>query len=247
MRRTDRPVRRGTSLRTSDRTAGDSSPVTQNGRLRGRPEPAGRNTAGAGRTDRPAALPPGAAPRHRRFPDVGADERRAPRLSPRGPSPATTHLPAAPTRDGHRLAGRAPRRMATASPDGRRPAGGHRPAGRAPRGMATASPDGHHLAGQTLSRRTGRCLTGRPPSRQTGTVPPDGHLAGWPPPRRTDAVPPDGPLPYRTATVSSDGHRPAGRPGLPDGHSLPGGQGPPGGAVFRGGSRLRTRRRPGHR
>ncbi len=42
MRRADRAVRRGTSLQGSDRTAGDSSPVTQiNGRLRGRPGPAG--------------------------------------------------------------------------------------------------------------------------------------------------------------------------------------------------------------
>ncbi|TQE24121.1 hypothetical protein Sipo8835_33415 [Streptomyces ipomoeae] len=42
MRRADRAVRRGTSLQGCDRTAGDSSPVTQeNGRLRGRPGPTG--------------------------------------------------------------------------------------------------------------------------------------------------------------------------------------------------------------
>lgn len=49
MRRADRAARRGTSLQGSDRTAGDSSPVTQiNGRLRGRPGPAGgtKNTQG---------------------------------------------------------------------------------------------------------------------------------------------------------------------------------------------------------
>ncbi len=42
MRRTERAVRRGTSLQGRDRTAGDSSPVTQeNGRSRGRPGPPG--------------------------------------------------------------------------------------------------------------------------------------------------------------------------------------------------------------
>jgi hypothetical protein len=45
MRRTDRAVRRGTSLQGSDRTAGDSSPVTQEkGRRRGRPGPVGGTT-----------------------------------------------------------------------------------------------------------------------------------------------------------------------------------------------------------
>lgn len=149
MRRADHAARRGTSLQGSDRTAGDSSPVTQiNGRLRGRPGPAGgtekhtrpdqrvvnarfvqhdahtapgselprgrqhrgappdrqRSRPGArppcagahddatrgakGTRQRQAAQSPGAAPRHRRRPDVGADERgpRGPRL--RGPSPA---------------------------------------------------------------------------------------------------------------------------------------------------------------
>src|SRR5690606_25747124 len=33
---------------------------------------------------RPAALPPGAAPRHRRSPDAGADERKGPAAPPRG-------------------------------------------------------------------------------------------------------------------------------------------------------------------
>ncbi len=64
MRRADRAARRGTSLQGSDRTAGDSSPVTRiNGRLRGRPGPAGgtkthkAGSKGCGRQIRPARCP----------------------------------------------------------------------------------------------------------------------------------------------------------------------------------------------
>ncbi|CAM5502470.1 hypothetical protein SAFG77S_05728 [Streptomyces afghaniensis] len=116
MRRTDRAVRRGTSLQGSDRTAGDSSPVTQeNGRLRGRPEPTGgpcknaqdrierlrapRSSSTMRRQPKsprrhphcPLARgtdqrrnPPAPLPKHRRCPDVGADEKKGPAAPPRG-------------------------------------------------------------------------------------------------------------------------------------------------------------------
>ncbi len=96
MRRTDRAARRGTSLQESDRTAGDSSPVTQeNGRLRGRPGPADGAAAGSlGPLDRtPFGLhairskrrnPRRRFPRHRRCPDAGAGRGRALRHACRG-------------------------------------------------------------------------------------------------------------------------------------------------------------------
>ncbi|MGX1313974.1 hypothetical protein RKD24_004093 [Streptomyces calvus] len=238
MRRTDRPVRRGTSLRTSDRTAGDSSPVTQNGRLRGRPEPAGGTPQERVEpTDRrrypPAPLPGtdasltsvltregprGSARGALRLPPLAC------RPSPRGTATASPdgHLTGRPPPrrtdaappEGHRLDGRAPHRTATTSTDGRRPAGGP-----PPRRTGT-SPDGHHLDGRT------------PPRRRT-TASTDGHLTGRPPPRRTDAAPPEDHRPAGGAAALPDGRRlvgrapsrrtagAAGRPGLPDGRPQP--------------------------
>ncbi|GJF18904.1 hypothetical protein SHO565_01520 [Streptomyces sp. HO565] len=73
----------------SDRTAGDSSPVTQeNGRLRGRPGPAGGNRPAQGLPSYirmltgPAAPPP---PAPLRGTDAGAGRERASRLQPARP------------------------------------------------------------------------------------------------------------------------------------------------------------------
>lgn len=79
MRRTHR-VRRGTSLQRRDRTAGDSSPVTQeNGRLRGRPKP---------RPPSPKSVPP------KRPPEASA--KTSPKPSPTVPQPPAD--PAVPSR-----------------------------------------------------------------------------------------------------------------------------------------------------
>ncbi|AKZ57642.1 hypothetical protein SAM23877_4597 [Streptomyces ambofaciens ATCC 23877] len=70
MRRTDRAVRRGTSLQGSDRTAGDSSPVTQrtagSGDARGRPtEQVRTRVPRRDPLDRTASEAGGATPRRR--------------------------------------------------------------------------------------------------------------------------------------------------------------------------------------
>lgn len=111
MRRTGRAVRRGTSLRRSDRTAGDSSPVTQgNGRLRGRPGPAGGTpdqspspTEQAARP--PAPLPGTGAPRSRwrreegpAAPAGGALRRAHPRAGARQAPAARPSAPCSPCR-----------------------------------------------------------------------------------------------------------------------------------------------------
>ena len=100
MRRTDRAVRRGTSLQDSDRTAGDSSPVTQeNGRLRGRPGPTGGPCINAQVWVKRLRAPRSSStmrtqsqvpPRAPALPTIakGADQRRYP------PAPGVTRAPA---------------------------------------------------------------------------------------------------------------------------------------------------------
>lgn len=85
MRRTHR-VRRGTSLQRRDRTAGDSSPVTQeNGRLRGRPKPAGLRPPKASPQSVPPKRPPRrppSRPQPSRSPQPTRQSRREPRAVP---------------------------------------------------------------------------------------------------------------------------------------------------------------------
>lgn len=138
MRRTGRAVRRGTSLRRSDRTAGDSSPVTQeNGRLRGRPGPAGGTpdqspspTEQAARP--PAPLPGTGAPRSRCRREEGpaapaggalrrahprAGARQAPAARPSAPcSPCRQALARRPSGPGPFLSGPGPHHPCTLTP-----------------------------------------------------------------------------------------------------------------------------------
>lgn len=86
MRRTDRAVRRGTSSQVSDRTAGDSSPVTQE-----RPAP---GTPGAGRR-KSAQTSTGKVREH--------VQARAERLRCPGPSSTMPTKPKSPRRQPHRL------------------------------------------------------------------------------------------------------------------------------------------------